>query len=179
VRAFSSLGDDRTLHTRQGRQREMAYPENEIRPSVQGIPPAYPLYNPFFKMETACSLCYEINTHLYMLQSPATIYLLFIFGFTKTVINKDMLMLFLPNAFGIGNLSEKREGLGISFNDSKYRECSLTNDRLSISASPCKFSIYSHYIAHYYQSQGRPITVLLLSFPCFTANAPIYEKTIL
>jgi hypothetical protein len=70
----------------------MTYPEYEVRPSVHGIPPAYPLYNPFFKMETACSLCYKINTHLYMLQSPATIYLLFIFGFTKTVISKDMLM---------------------------------------------------------------------------------------
>ena len=37
-----------------------------------------------------------------------------------------------PNAFGIGNLSEKREGLRKSLNDSECQEYRLTNDHFII-----------------------------------------------
>jgi hypothetical protein len=40
-------------------------------------------------------------------------------------------MSFFPDAFGIGNLLKKPEGLRTSRNDSEWQECRLTNNFIS------------------------------------------------
>jgi hypothetical protein len=45
---------DRALDARKRRQREMANPDNEVRPSIHGNTFAHPLDHPLFEMKTDC-----------------------------------------------------------------------------------------------------------------------------
>jgi hypothetical protein len=64
MRTLVATGNDRTLDTGQGRQREVAYIENKIRPFVCRNASANPLNQPFFEMKTTQPVYYEFNAHV-------------------------------------------------------------------------------------------------------------------
>jgi hypothetical protein len=61
--ALSSIYHDRTLYTRKRRKREMADPEDEIRPLIHGKALAYSCCYPLFEMETACLVWQKYDIH--------------------------------------------------------------------------------------------------------------------
>jgi len=50
--ALSSICHDRTLYARKGGKREVADPEDKVRPLIHGKAPAYSCYCPLFEMKT-------------------------------------------------------------------------------------------------------------------------------
>ncbi len=63
VRAALGPGDHGALDPRQGREGEMAYPKDEVRPFVDNDSLAYPFYHPFLKVEAECFVRQEFNAH--------------------------------------------------------------------------------------------------------------------
>jgi len=62
--AMGVIDEDRALDARQGRERKMANPDNEIRPSVHGNTFAHPLDYPLFKVKTDCFSGCGFDAHL-------------------------------------------------------------------------------------------------------------------
>ncbi len=62
--AMGVIDEDRALDARQGRERKMADPDNEIRPSVHGNTFAHPLDYPLFKVKTDCFSGCGFDAHL-------------------------------------------------------------------------------------------------------------------
>jgi len=54
MRTLSSIYHERALYARKGRKREMADPENKVRPLIHGKTTAHSCYYPPFEMEALC-----------------------------------------------------------------------------------------------------------------------------
>jgi hypothetical protein len=63
MRTPGAVHNDRALDARQRGEREMTYPENEVRPLVRGNAFAYPFDNPSLAVKAGCFLCKKFSAH--------------------------------------------------------------------------------------------------------------------